>query len=122
MKKRLFRTRDDRKIFGVCGGIARYLEIDSTIVRIVWLALVLLWGSGVLLYLLAALIIPDTPTSGQDYTEPPKRSSYVKTDEPEIVDVEGEPAGEECRYTVISPLNGTAEVRCVGSDKSFLMI
>ena len=64
MEKKLTRSRTDRTIFGVCGGIARYLNVDPTIVRLIW-ALVSLFsaGLGFIGYLVSALIIPD---EGQD--------------------------------------------------------
>ena len=57
--KKLYRAEDDRKIAGVCGGIAQYFEIDSTIIRLAFLFMVLAWGTGVLAYLVAALVIPN---------------------------------------------------------------
>lgn len=57
--KRLCRSETDKKLFGVCGGLAEYFGIDSTIVRLLWVVMTLLFGSGVILYLLAALIMPN---------------------------------------------------------------
>lgn len=48
-----------RKICGVCGGIAEYLDIDPTIVRLIWVLLVLCAGTGILAYFIAALIMPE---------------------------------------------------------------
>lgn len=48
-----------RKICGVCGGIAEYFGIDSTIVRLVWALVALLAGTGVLTYIIAALLMPE---------------------------------------------------------------
>lgn len=59
-KKRLYRSRKERVLCGVCGGIAEYFDIDPTIIRLVW-ALVSISGSGILAYILAAIIIPDEP-------------------------------------------------------------
>jgi phage shock protein PspC (stress-responsive transcriptional regulator) len=57
--KKLYLSDTDRKIAGVCGGIAEYLEVDSTVVRLVWVILsVLSFGTGFVVYLLAWLIIP----------------------------------------------------------------
>lgn len=56
--KRLTKSRD-KKIFGVCGGVAEYFDMDPTVVRIIWLLAVLCAGTGVLAYLIAALIMPD---------------------------------------------------------------
>ena len=60
--KRLYRSQSDRKICGVCGGIAEYFNIDPTLVRLggVLLACVS-FGTGVLAYFIAAVIIPDQP-------------------------------------------------------------
>ena len=55
--KRLTKSYD-RKLCGVCGGIAEYLNIDPTIVRLIWLLLVLCAGTGMLAYIIAAIIIP----------------------------------------------------------------
>ena len=59
--RKLYKSRIDRKLCGVCGGIAEYFNIDSTIVRLRWAALVLCVGTGVLAYIVAALVIPDSP-------------------------------------------------------------
>lgn len=58
MKKRLYKSMTDKKIAGVCGGIAEYLNVDSTIVRLICIALVFGWGTGLLAYIVAALIMP----------------------------------------------------------------
>ena len=58
MNKKLYKSRYDRKIFGVCGGIAEYFNIDPTIVRIVWIIAVFAFGTGILAYIIAALVMP----------------------------------------------------------------
>lgn len=58
MKKRLYRSMRDKKIAGVCGGIAEYMNVDSTIVRLVCIVLVFGWGAGLLAYIVAALVMP----------------------------------------------------------------
>ena len=60
MEKKLYRSTTNKTIAGVCGGLAEYLNIDPTIVRVIW-ALVALSGAGLLAYLLCALIIPEKP-------------------------------------------------------------
>lgn len=59
-KKRLYRSKKEQMICGVCGGIAEYFDIDPTIIRLIW-AIFALSGSGVLVYILAAIIIPEEP-------------------------------------------------------------
>lgn len=56
--KRLKKSQD-KKLFGVCGGVAEYFDMDPTVVRIIWLLAVLCAGTGVLAYLIAALLMPD---------------------------------------------------------------
>ena len=58
--KKLFRSSTDRKICGVCGGIAEYFNIDSTLVRLgVVLLSCLAFGTGVLAYIIAAIVMPE---------------------------------------------------------------
>lgn len=59
--KRLYRSRTDRKIGGVCGGIAQYFNIDPTFIRIVWVVLILGAGVGLLAYLICWIVIPLEP-------------------------------------------------------------
>lgn len=59
MKKKLYKSESDKKISGVCGGIAEYFGIDSTIIRLIWVFLVLVYGTGVLAYFVAALVMPN---------------------------------------------------------------
>ncbi len=49
----------DRKLCGVCGGIAEYLNVDPTIIRLIWVLLVFCFGTGVLAYVIAAIIMPE---------------------------------------------------------------
>lgn len=58
MKKKLYRSEHDRKIFGVCGGLADYFDVDSTLVRLLAVLCVLLAGTGLLAYIIAAIIMP----------------------------------------------------------------
>lgn len=58
MNKRLCKSSTDKKIFGVCGGLAQFLGIDSTVVRLIWALLIFCAGTGLLAYLIAALVLP----------------------------------------------------------------
>ena len=62
MEKKLYRSNTNKVIAGVCGGLAEYLNIDPTIVRVIW-ALIALSGAGILAYLVCALIIPQQPSN-----------------------------------------------------------
>ncbi len=59
MAKRLYKIEQGRKIFGVCGGVAEYLNIDVAVVRIVWAVMALCYGFGILLYLVCAFVLPN---------------------------------------------------------------
>lgn len=59
MEKKLTKSSTEKKLAGVCGGIAEYANIDPTIVRLIWVAFSLAGGAGLLAYIVAALIIPD---------------------------------------------------------------
>ena len=57
--KKLTKSSADRKLAGVCGGIAEYFEIDPTIVRIAWVLFCCLGGSGLLAYIICAIVMPE---------------------------------------------------------------
>ena len=58
MKKRLYRSNGSKVIAGVCGGIAEYFDLDPSLVRLGWIVFCALGGSGVLAYIIAAIVIP----------------------------------------------------------------
>ncbi len=60
-EKKLYKSSTDKQLAGVCGGIAEYFNIDSTLVRLGWVLFSLLGGSGLLAYIIAAIIMPDRP-------------------------------------------------------------
>ncbi len=60
--KRLYRSRNDRVLAGVCGGIGDFFDLDPTLVRLAWVVLTLLsLGAGILAYLIAWIIVPEKP-------------------------------------------------------------
>lgn len=61
MKKKLYKSVNDRKLAGVCGGFAEYLNLDPTIVRILWAIIALSTGFGLVAYIVAALVMNDDP-------------------------------------------------------------
>ena len=61
MEKKLYRSRKDQKLAGVCSGIANYFKIDPSIVRLIWALAILCAGTGVLAYIVCAFIIPEEP-------------------------------------------------------------
>ena len=60
MEKKLYRSITDKKLAGVCGGLAEYLGMDSTIIRLIW-ALLIFSGVGLVAYIVAALVLPNPP-------------------------------------------------------------
>ena len=58
MEKKLYRSEEDKKLCGVCGGIATYFDIDSTVIRLLWVLATLFLGSGIICYIICALIMP----------------------------------------------------------------
>ena len=58
-QKKLFRARDNRMVCGVCGGIGNYFNVDPTLIRLVWVLASFFGGSGLLVYIIAAIIIPE---------------------------------------------------------------
>jgi phage shock protein C len=59
--KRLYRSRSNKMIAGVCAGIAEYSDVDPTVVRLLWLLMSLIWGAGIVAYIVACIIIPQEP-------------------------------------------------------------
>ena len=58
MKKRIYKSNDNRMVDGVCGGIAEYFGIDPTLVRLGWMMFCAMGGSGIAAYIIAAVSIP----------------------------------------------------------------
>jgi len=86
---KLYKSNNDKVIDGVCGGLADYLEVDSSIVRILWALAVFVGGTGILLYIIAAIILPrqDEVVGGNrkyiengdyDYNDTPKKNKDNK--------------------------------------------
>ena len=57
--RKLYRSRKNRMLCGVCGGLGEYLGVDPTIVRILWILFSLAYGAGILAYILACIVIPE---------------------------------------------------------------
>lgn len=73
---RLYRSRQDRMLAGVCGGLGEYFDIDSSLVRLGLVLLIVFGGTGFLAYIIAWIIIPEAPAGYEDYKE--KRESDPK--------------------------------------------
>ncbi len=57
--KKLYKSSSDKKLAGVCGGIAEYFDVDSTIIRLAWVVFTLAGGAGLLAYIIAAIVMPE---------------------------------------------------------------
>ena len=60
-KKRLYKSKVNKKVDGICGGIAEYFELDPTLIRLGWVLFTCLGGSGLLAYIICAFVIPESP-------------------------------------------------------------
>lgn len=69
MNKRLFRSREDQMICGVCSGIAKYFNIDPTIIRILFVIALFSWGTGVLIYIICSIVVPLEPIKRDTYND-----------------------------------------------------
>ncbi len=58
MEKRLYRSRTDRMIWGVCGGLSKYFDVDPTIIRVIFIVLTVISGFGIIAYIILALVVP----------------------------------------------------------------
>lgn len=63
--KRLYRSRNDKILAGICGGIGKYLDIDPIIIRLIFIVLLFTVGSGILIYLFAWILIPLEPEDAE---------------------------------------------------------
>jgi phage shock protein C len=59
--RKLYRSRSNRQVAGVCGGLAQYFGIDATLIRVLFVVLAVLGGSGIVLYLALWVIVPSEP-------------------------------------------------------------
>ena len=78
--KRLYRSRKDNTIAGVCGGIADFFGIDPTIVRLLFVAFALAGGPGIVLYIILAIVIPEEPEFVQASADKIKRDDVVQSE------------------------------------------
>jgi phage shock protein C len=67
--KRLYRSRKDRILGGICGGLGEHIDVDPSIIRLVWVVATLLsLGTGIIVYLAAWIIIPESPEESAQQT------------------------------------------------------
>lgn len=87
--KRLYRSRNEKMIAGICGGLADYLNVDPTVIRLVFILLFFAGGSGLLIYIILWVIMPLEPAGGSGALEVEAKPEPVSETAPEIpVEVE----------------------------------
>lgn len=59
--KKLYRSRSDRWVAGVCGGLGNYFNVDSNLIRLIWVLFTLAGGAGLLAYIIFVIVIPESP-------------------------------------------------------------
>ena len=97
MEKMLYRSRTNRVLWGVCGGLARYFDIDPTIVRIITVLLVFANGIGILAYLILTIVVPLESSAATT----PKTSKEVIKENVEEIKETASRLGQEIRATFI---------------------
>jgi phage shock protein PspC (stress-responsive transcriptional regulator) len=80
MEKKLYRSRTSKTIAGVCGGLGEYLNMDPTLVRVLWV-LLSFWGPGLIAYIIMACIIPEAPEQPEAW-QPPYQQPYQQPYQP----------------------------------------
>ena len=86
--KRLYRSRKDSKIAGVCGGIAEYFNVDSNIIRLLAALTIFFGGGGIIAYLVAWLIIPLAPLAGESNSSAREKESNSPRQSQTTIDAE----------------------------------
>ena len=102
MEKRLYRSRSDRMIWGVCGGLAEYFDIDPTIIRIIAVLLAFDSGAGILAYIILAIVVP---LESSEASEP---KDVIKENVEEMKETATQ-LGQEIRSTFTGEKGGTEE-------------
>jgi len=57
--KKLYRSQQEKMVAGVCGGLGEYLDLDPTLIRIIWVVITLMGGAGLLAYLIMWIVVPN---------------------------------------------------------------
>ncbi len=84
MEKRLYKSRDDRILFGLLGGIAKYLDVDPAIVRIAFILVALVQPVFIAGYFLAALVVPEEKEKDEDVSDNTEEGIAERASEKEV--------------------------------------
>lgn len=74
MTKKLYKSADNKILCGVCAGFAEYLDLDPTLVRLGWVLFTFFGGAGIIVYIIAAIIMPQKPQEKQDTQPKPEQN------------------------------------------------
>jgi len=79
MQKKLYRSRTNKSLSGVCGGLGEYLNIDPTLVRVLWVVASLFMAGfpGLIVYIIMACVIPEAPEQPEAWQQPPYQQPYA---------------------------------------------
>jgi phage shock protein C len=69
--RKLYRSRTERMVAGVCGGLAEYFSVDTTVIRVLFLVLTLFGGSGLVVYVVMWILVPDASKAPPTTSAPP---------------------------------------------------
>jgi phage shock protein C len=69
--RKLYRSRTERMVAGVCGGLAEYFNVDTTVIRVLFLVLTLFGGSGLVVYVVMWILVPDASKAPPTTSAPP---------------------------------------------------
>ena len=69
--KKLYRSQKEKMVAGVCGGLGEYLDLDPTLIRIIWVVITLMGGAGLLAYLIMWIVVPLEPEAGTPFMGAP---------------------------------------------------
>lgn len=95
MEKRFYRSRNDKKLAGVCAGIAAYFEIDPTLVRLIWIVFTFAGGAGILAYIIAAIIMPEEPVELAENWQRSYQPNFSSAEVTDVHDDEERTAGDD---------------------------
>jgi phage shock protein PspC (stress-responsive transcriptional regulator) len=85
MEKKLYRSNKDRVLFGVCGGLGKYFNIDPTIVRVIFIITIFFGGLGIIAYIIMALVVPKEDSKTSDPSDAIKENAQDIKDTTEAI-------------------------------------
>ncbi len=72
--RKLYRSRTNKVLGGVCAGLGEYFDIDPSLIRLLWVVIVLMGGSGILIYIILWIILPEEENNGKEIKDGKEKS------------------------------------------------